>query len=82
MQTSVTQMKEKVNASEIGLIDSANKIEMITQSTRNYVELIEALNEKVTLHADQVTSTRNAVFKKLSLIEKEILEKLDIDGGV
>jgi len=44
--------------------------------------LIEALNEKVTLHADQVTSTRNAVFKKLSLIEKEILEKLDIDGGV
>jgi len=45
-------MKEKTNQSEIGLVDTSNKIEMITQSTRNYVELIEALNEKVTLHAD------------------------------
>ena len=81
MESQVRSFADKIGGYDLQQIDQSQKTEILQQTTREYVELIEALNEKLSLHSDQVVTTRNAVFKKLSLIEKQILDKLNIDGG-
>ena len=44
---------------------------------KDYVELIDSMNEKVTLAEESNAKTRNTLHKKLQLLEKNILEKLE-----
>ena len=47
---------------------------------KDYVELIDSMNEKVQLAEDSNQKTRNTLHKKLLLLEKNILEKLEGAG--
>ena len=43
------------------------------------MELLEALNDKVTNQGEKLIDTRNTIFKKVSILERTILERLS--GG-
>ena len=48
---------------------------------KDYVELIDDMNEKITITEESNTKTRNTLHKKLQLLERNILEKLEGAGG-
>ena len=48
---------------------------------KDYVELIDSMNEKITLAEESNAKTRTTLHKKLQMLERNILEKLEGAGG-
>lgn len=82
VKRAVNQVDETIAESrsrETQVVQTAAELDKLQSSQREYFELIEALDEKTNVANDAVKDTRNVLYRKISLLEKSILEKLD-DG--
>lgn len=74
MHKNIERLHENTKTREIAYLDSTDRVEKLELTLREYVELIEALNEKLGLQQETLRDTRNTVYKKLSIVEKNVLE--------
>ena len=66
-----------MGARDLSLFEQNNRIDKLQQSLREYVDLIEVVNEKISLQSEQMQETKNQLVKKMTNIEKNVIEKLD-----
>lgn len=73
---------EKIHSDAVQLqvVDATIKIEKLQATMKDYIELIEAMDEKLVLSNEAQKDTRVNLHKKLAQIEQQILAKLD--GGL
>ena len=66
-----------MGARDLSLFEQNNRIDKLQQSLREYVDLIEVVNEKISIQSEQMQETKGQLVKKMTNIEKNVIEKLD-----
>ena len=66
-----------MSARDLAIFEQNNKLDKQQNALKDYVGLIEVLNEKVGLQNDVMNETKNSLLKKMSNIEKNVIQKID-----
>ena len=66
-----------MGARDLAIFEQNNKLDKQQNALKDYVGLIEVLNDKVGLQNDVMNETKNSLLKKMANIEKNVIQKLD-----
>lgn len=80
-EADIESLIKKGNQKDVSMLRMDEKIMKIEQTVKDYVDLIDSLNEKQTLSEELITKTRSQTTQRLQLLQKQILETLSGGGA-